>query len=185
MEFEIKVVMILNDNELKLTNNLTITDISKSIDVPVGFKSTGAMQLLKNTYKKEHSSEMVEAAISENPFSLQYASKRIITYEICLKAVKSEGMTLKFVPKDLIDRNLCLSAVASDGLAIKFVPVDYIDKEIAMLAVSSEPIGWGAYSFFTSVPLEMKRNIRKNERQVYPIKYIRKHQTLRTYPTEV
>lgn len=172
MEFEIKVVIILNNNKLDITNNLIITDISKSIDVPVQFKLTGAIHLLKATNKRKQSSQMVEAAISENPFSLQYASKRLKTYEICFKAVKSEGMTLKFVPKDLIDRNLCLAAVVSDGMAIEFVPVDYIDKEVAMEAVSSEPIGSAAYFFFTSVPLEMKRNIRKNERRVYPIKYI-------------
>lgn len=162
----------MNNNKLELTNNLIITDISKSIDVPVRFKSTGAMQLLKNTYKKEQSSQMVEAAISENPFSLQYASKRLKTYEICLKAVKSEGMALQYVPKELKDRNLCLAAVASDGLSIEFVPVDYIDKEFSLQAVSSEPIGSAAYWFFTSVSSEMKSNIRKKEKEVYPIKFI-------------
>ena len=88
--------------------------------------------------KTKQTYEMLLEVSKYNGTELRYASKKLITPELCELAVKQNGLALEFVPQKIFSNSseewimeLYESAVKSNGLALKFVPNEY--KTVTMV----------------------------------------------------
>ena len=95
-------------------------------------------ETLKLITKPDQTFEIVKAVLQADGLVLNDVYKRLVTYELCLIAVKQNGLALECVvnkyPVFLSDE-IIEEAVKSNGLAIEFVSLDKISKKLARLAI--------------------------------------------------
>ena len=70
--------------------------------------------------------------------TLRYATKELITPEMCLLAVKNEGRALCYVPEEMKTPELCMEAVKNYGEALGYVPEKMKTLEICLEAVKKD-----------------------------------------------
>ena len=64
----------------------------------------------------------------------------VITYDLCLKAVRSAGCALSFVPEHYLDKRMIRAAVEADAAALNFVFTHHSDDVKAAIADVIEDI---------------------------------------------
>lgn len=108
----------------------------------------------------EQTLEMCEAAISQNPKALKYASRKCIDSKICLAAVKKDGNLFRYVPNQFITKEMCLLAIQADADFLNDIPADWRTREICLLAVTKKP---GTLSY---IPRERRAEMLNEETPV-------------------
>ena len=68
---------------------------------------------------------------------LKYASKRVMTYNLCLQACERDAYNLPYVPEKYLDDAMFLAAMSNEGEALWRVPEERRSYDICMAAVSS------------------------------------------------
>ena len=107
---------------------------------------------LKKIPKAKQTPEMVRFACKNDGLALEYASKKLIDYDLCEVAVRQNGCALNYVPdkyfaednKEFIE-TLCELAVSNNGFALRYVPENYKTKEIVERAVKTGAGSFGDY----------------------------------------
>lgn len=130
--------------------------------------------------KTKQTYEMLLEVSKYNGTELRYASKKLITPELCELAVKQNGRALRFVPPKIFENaseqwivELYNSAVKSNGLALEFVPDEY--KNVAMIEQAVQ-FYINAYKVTPEqIELAKKRGEELQEYTKYPIAYIPKN----------
>lgn len=117
-------------------------------------------RLLKQISKKEQTLEMCKVAISQNPKTLQYASRKCIDANICLNAVKKDGNVFKYVPNQFVTKKMCLLAVQVDPDLLYSVPDEWRTKEICLVALTKKP------EALSHIPQEIRCEILNEETPV-------------------
>jgi hypothetical protein len=129
--------------------------------------------------KTRQTLEMLIDVCQHDGLALKYASKRLITYELCEIAVKQNGLALEYVPEKIFANArkqwivaLYASAVKSNGLALEFVPGAYITATMVEQAVQYYYI----YRNNTPEQLEKakKQGAELHEWKKYPIAFVPK-----------
>lgn len=159
----------------ELEEKLGLIELS---DEEVLYKDPSAFNL-KQIPKAKQTNEMLMAVCRHDGLALMYASKKLITHELCEVAVKQNGQALKYVPPKIFesaseDWNIDLYdvAVKSNGLALEFVPDEYKTATMVDQAVQ--------YFFNGSNPsLEIFESAKKQGEELaewikYPIAYVPK-----------
>ena len=106
--------------------------------------------------------DVCEKVLKHYPYSLKHIDKKILTYEMCFKAVKlcyrtfenvpeefktkdiymiafaSEPYFIKEFPEEFVTYDLWLEAVKKSGYLIKDIPHKYITEEICLEAVKNK-----------------------------------------------
>ncbi|QOY60418.1 DUF4116 domain-containing protein [Thermophilibacter immobilis] len=68
---------------------------------------------------------------------LKFASKRAMTYDLCLEACERDAHNLRYVPEKYLDDAIFLTAVSNEGGALSSVPEEHRSYDICMAAVSN------------------------------------------------
>ena len=92
----------------------------------------------------------------DHPYSDQILTKvpeQLLTYELCLAAVKHSGRAIAYVPENFITKELCMEAVKEYGEALRHVPEDLKTLEMCIEAVKNDK---GAFKFFVPDALKAK-----------------------------
>lgn len=136
-------------------NALAIESGLEEKDALIAFASNPSIQYLQKISKKKQTEEMVRLAVynDENYIAtygkypnykiLYYISKKLLSYDVCLYAVKKDGRNLMYVPSNIITEEMCDCAVSSFGMAIKHVPRQFINDVIIKKAVSEDGLVLG------------------------------------------
>lgn len=95
--------------------------------------------------KNNQTEDMIKAVIlSNDPFIdlygvLKYASKRKMTYDICIKACRRNGRDLRYVPKKFLNRDMYMAAISSRrNKILSQVPEEQRDYEMCLFAVQND-----------------------------------------------
>lgn len=97
---------------------------------------------LRQVPKVHQTYRMLTYVCQHDGMALQFASKKLITCELCEIAVSQNGLALEYVPDKLISlygrswhKKLCQMAVSSNGIALGSVPKEFVDAEMVEKAV--------------------------------------------------
>lgn len=122
-----------------------------SLEYKLGLVETSAADLLyqeptasrlEKVPKSSQTYDMLLHVCKHDGNALKYASKKLITPELCEVAVKENGLALQFIPDRIMrsaSRNwiteICKAAVSSNGQSLKYVPTEFMDSSIIELAL--------------------------------------------------
>jgi len=82
--------------------------------------------------KKYHTQKIREKAIELYPQSYEYIDIKNITPKMTLQYVSANGLNLAHVCKSLITFAVCMEAVKENGLALQYVPFDKKEYDLAI-----------------------------------------------------
>lgn len=134
---------------------------------------------LREIPKVKQTYEMLMKVCSCDGLALRYASKRLISFELCEIAVKQNGCALEYVPEKIFEnvgeeyrKELYNAAVVSNGLALQYIPKKYITVEMVEQAVQYYIDGYK----FTPEKVEKakKQGSELSEWRKYPIALVPK-----------
>lgn len=131
----------LPQEHLKLEEKLGIVEmapVERVLSHPTA-ENLSEVPKFKQTY------EMLMLVCSQDGRALRFASKKLITKELCLVAVNQNGLALHDVPpeevdngrsiRERLDRDIVIAAVQQNGLALRACSSLSIDKDIVLAAV--------------------------------------------------
>ncbi|MBO6114511.1 MAG: DUF4116 domain-containing protein [Lachnospiraceae bacterium] len=123
-------------NELEKKYNL----VDKTLEEVL--KENPLLINLKFVPKIKQTQDILFKVCEKDGLQLKYASKKLISFELCEVAVKQNGRALEFVPEKIIQEKgeewftqLCKDAVLSNGMAIEYVPFMIKDEEMVKISV--------------------------------------------------
>ena len=97
--------------------------------------------------KAQQTPEMLNFVCSKDGLALKYASKKLITSELCEIAVKQNGIAIEYIPEKIIKnkgmdwfKHICDVAVSNNGKAVAYIPPDMLTKELIFKAVERSPL---------------------------------------------
>lgn len=105
---------------------------------------------LRRIPKSSQTYELLLKVCAHDGEALKYASKKLITSELCEIAVKQNGSALNYVPTSLIEmnrelysddrwiKNLYEVAVETYGRSLRIIPKEYVNKDMVIKAILSE-----------------------------------------------
>lgn len=93
--------------------------------------------MLMYIHETMQTSEICLSAILNTPWSLQYASPKFQTYELCKIALTKNGYVLDNIGENLT-QELCNIAIETTPLALKFVPARFQNEELCYNAVKND-----------------------------------------------
>ena len=99
--------------------------------------------------------EMLMFVCKHDGYALKYASKKLITPELCEVSVKQNGNALEYIPSfifDIVDDSWVIQmfeyAVESNGCSLKYIPEEFINEELVIKAIKSkETKDWDEYEY--------------------------------------
>ena len=153
MDYPVKINKL--EVELKLSNYNT-NKIERFLIKPTALTFSGIN-------KTNQTSELVDYAVTHDGRALEHVYKKLLTYDVCLKAVKNTGLALRFVHEQLITDEIVDAALehsiyfadSKDGIndIYRFcsieLPKQYINREFY-----SYPISYVPYSFINDERLK-------------------------------
>ena len=110
---------------------------------------------LSHIRKRYQTPEIVRRAIEQDDGTntiLLFVSRRLMTYDLCLEAVKKNPHNLRYVPPRLLDAQLCAAAVATDGSLLFLVHDEYRTPAICELAVCHDSSLTSGFCALRNVP---------------------------------
>lgn len=162
---------------MSLEQELGLVEPTPIDSVEFEYKEPSADRL-KQVPKAQQTAHLVECVVSNDGIALRYASKKLITYDICKIAIQENGLALKFVPNNLITIELCGLAVGENGLALEYVPQELKSAALVRKAVKFYyPIHY-SYSYFhrrkrsEAIAKGKIRGEKLMEQCKYPIAYV-------------
>lgn len=143
MDYPVKINKL--EVELKLSNYNT-NKIERFLIKPTALTFSGIN-------KTNQTSELVDYAVTHDGRALEHVYKKLLTYDVCLKAVKNTGLALRFVPEQLITDEIVDAALehsiyfadSKDGIndIYRFcsieLPKQYINREFYSYPISYVP----------------------------------------------
>ena len=134
---------------------------------------------LKEIPKARQTLEMLIEVCRHDGFALEYASKKLVTFELCEVAVSQNGLALEYVPEKIIEKasdkwivDLYNTAVKSNGLALQFVPEKY--KTVAMAEQAVQYYIYGYSITDEQIKQAHIQGSELSEYRKYPISFIPK-----------
>ena len=119
---------------------------------------------LESIPKTNQTYDMLVHVCSNDGMALEYASKKLITSELCEIAIKQNGLALEYVPKKIKDEKglswynrLCEIAVSQNGKAIRSISRELLTSDIIEKALSKK---------------DESEDGRIYEQTIYPIAYV-------------
>ena len=95
--------------------------------------------------KFEQTYDLLKYVCEQNGTMLEYASKKLVTPELCEIAVKQNGIALQYIPANIFNMvsdkwimNLYMLAVKSNGTSLEYIPDDYINEQMVLSAVGKK-----------------------------------------------
>lgn len=141
LDDSVNLINQLPQEDLKLEEKLGIvemTPVERVLSNPTA-ENLSEVPKFKQTY------EMLMLVCSQDGRALRFASKKLITKELCLVAVNQNGLALHDVPpekvdngrsiRERLDRDIVIAAVRQNGLALRACSSLSIDKDIVLAAV--------------------------------------------------
>jgi hypothetical protein len=90
---------------------------------------------LKYVPESVQTQELVDIAINESCWAIEFAVDKFKTYENCLSTVTRNGQTIQHVPMHLMDRVMCETAVKAPFYCLNCIPKEFVTRELCELAV--------------------------------------------------
>ena len=126
-------------NDLKRLLGLGRYELNDPVDA---FFDSPSVRALSCVPRPRQTPEMVRIAL-ESPSAqtspiLKYVSKKLLSYELCLKAVSRNAQNLRFVPQKWQSKEIRASALSQDGWLILDIPSKERDAELYEIAVKED-----------------------------------------------